>query len=264
MIEPGIGIGAGFAGAAVGFVLGLVGGGGSILAVPLLVYAVGVSDAHVAIGTSAVAVAASALANLAGHARAGRVKWPRAVLFSAAGIAGAAFGSTLAKAFDGGKLLALFGLLMVAIGTFTLLRKGSEGDPAVRLTWRSSPRLAPPLVVAGVGVGGLSGFFGIGGGFLIVPALVAATGMPMAHAVGTSLLAVAAFGLTTAANYAASGLVDWTVAALFVAGGFAGRAAGIRTGVSLARRKGMLGRVFGIVVIAVGCYVIWRSLSPLL
>ena len=100
MIEPAMGAAAGLAGALVGFVLGLVGGGGSILAVPLLVYGVGIADPHVAIGTSAVAVAASALANLASHARAGRVKWPCAFLFSSAGIAGAALGSSLAKAVD--------------------------------------------------------------------------------------------------------------------------------------------------------------------
>lgn len=92
-------------GAVVGFVLGLIGGGGSILAVPLLVYVVGVRSAHVAIGTSSVAVALSALSSLAGHARAGNVRWPCALAFAASGIVGASLGSTIDKSFDGQRLL---------------------------------------------------------------------------------------------------------------------------------------------------------------
>ncbi len=95
-------------GSLVGFSLGLVGGGGSILAVPLLVYVVGVPDPHVAIGTSAIAVAASAAANLLGHARTGSVKWPCALVFAAAGIVGAAAGAQLGKMMDGHRLLMLF------------------------------------------------------------------------------------------------------------------------------------------------------------
>lgn len=262
MSEAGVGIAGAFAGALVGYVLGLIGGGGSILAVPLLVYGVGVTNPHIAIGTSAVAVAMSALANLLGHARAGRVKWPCAVLFSLAGIAGAAAGSSIAKLVDGTKLLALFGVLMMVIGVITLIKKPVQGDDAVKLSWETSRRLAPRLLVAGLGVGTLSGFFGIGGGFLIVPALMAATGMPMTHAVGTSLVAVTAFGLTTAGNYALSGMVDWKLAGLFIFGSLFGGLLGIKSGTFLASRKGALGRVFGVIVIIVGCYVVWRSVVP--
>src|ERR1700761_4123223 len=95
----------------VGFTLGLVGGGGSILAVPLIVYLVGVSDPHLAIGTSAVAVAANAAINLVTHARAGTVKWRCASLFALSGVVGAFIGSTIGKAIDGQKLLFLFALL---------------------------------------------------------------------------------------------------------------------------------------------------------
>ncbi len=103
-------------GSLVGFTLGLVGGGGSILAVPLLVYVVGVPSPHIAIGTSAIAVAASAAANLAGHARARTVKWPCALVFAVAGIVGAAGGAQLGKMVDGSRLLMLFGVLMVVVG----------------------------------------------------------------------------------------------------------------------------------------------------
>jgi uncharacterized membrane protein YfcA len=116
-------------GSAVGFVLGLVGGGGSILAVPLLVYVVGVPSPHVAIGTSAIAVAASAAANLVGHARAKTVKWPCAVIFALAGLIGAAGGAQLGKMMDGSRLLMLFGALMVIVGLI-MLRPRKSG-------WRS-------------------------------------------------------------------------------------------------------------------------------
>ena len=103
-------------GSAVGFSLGLIGGGGSILAVPLLLYVVGLPSTHLAIGTSALAVAVNAFANLAQHARAGTVKWPCAAVFAAAGVLGALVGSTISKAVDGDRLLVLFALVMVAVG----------------------------------------------------------------------------------------------------------------------------------------------------
>jgi hypothetical protein len=103
-------------GVLVGFVLALVGGGGSILAVPLMVYLVGVPSPHVAIGTSAFAVAVNAATGLANHARAGTVKWSCAAMFAAAGVAGAFAGSSAGKAFDGEGLLFLFAIVMVAGG----------------------------------------------------------------------------------------------------------------------------------------------------
>ena len=243
-------------GALVGFTLGLVGGGGSILAVPLLVYVVGVPSAHIAIGTSAVAVAASAAANLIGHARAGNVKWSCAMVFAAFGTVGAAVGAALGKMIDGGRLLALFGVLMVMVGLLMLRPRRSAGDAGVRLTFASAPRLLPLLIGLGLGVGTLSGFFGIGGGFLIVPALVGATAMPLISAIGSSLVAVTAFAVTTAVSYALSGLVDWRLAVLFVIGGAAGGGLGIGLGARLAGRKRALSLVFSAVVITVGIYVV--------
>ena len=243
------------AGSLVGAVLGLVGGGGSILAVPLLVYGVGVSSPHVAIGTSALAVCVSALANLRAHARAGHVKWGCAGVFSAAGIAGAAAGSTFAKYVDGHRLLMLFGVLMVVIGAMTLRPPARGERHDVRLSRETARALLPPLLGIGAGVGALSGFFGIGGGFLIVPGLIMATGMPMIAAIGTSLVSVAAFGATTAANYALSGLVDWRIAALFIAGGIAGGLVGVAASRRLSGSKHALRITFGLIVIAVGLYV---------
>ena len=247
-------------GGIVGFTLGLVGGGGSILAVPLLVHVVGVPSAHVAIGTSAVAVAASAAANLVGHARARHVKWPCATVFALFGIVGAAGGAALGKMVDGGRLLSMFGLLMVVIGLLMLCPRRSAGDAKVRLSIDSAPRLLPLLAGFGFGVGLLSGFFGIGGGFLIVPGLIAATAMPLINAIGSSLVAVTAFGSTTAASYAVSGLVDWRIATVFVIGGAAGGLIGIWSSARLAAYKHVLSLLFATVVISVGVYVTTAAL----
>lgn len=250
-------------GAIVGLVLGLIGGGGSILAVPLLVYLVGVSPAHVAIGTSALAVSVSAFGNLLPHARAGNVKWRCAAVFAAAGVVGALLGAELAKALDGDKLLVLFGLVMVVVGLFILRKREGTGDPDVRLTTDTAPELLPLLLGIGFAVGTLSGFFGIGGGFLIVPGLILSTGMPLTSAIGTSLVAVGVFGAATAASYAVSGLIDWTVAALFIAGGIGGGIAGVALGRVLARRERALSLLFAAVVVAVGVYVLARGVATL-
>lgn len=243
-------------GALIGLILGLVGGGGSILAVPLLVHVVGVGSAHAAIGTAAVAVAANALAGLVGHARAGTVKWRCGLLFAAAGMVGAAAGAELGKAMDGQRLLLLFGLLMIGIGLSMFRKRRGLEQPDVRLSRDTARHLIPRLVPAGLAVGLASGFFGIGGGFLIVPALIAATRMPLTYAAGTSLVVVSALGATTAGSYALSGYVDWRIAGLMLVGGIAGAAAGIALGKRMAARKGLLERLFAIVVIAVGGYLV--------
>jgi uncharacterized protein len=244
-------------GALVGFSLGLVGGGGSILAVPLMVYVVGVPDAHVAIGTSAIAVAANAAVNLSNHARGGTVVWSCALPFAAAGIVGAFAGSILGKMMDGQKLLALFALLMLVIAVLMLKTRSRIGLPNVQMSMDNMPA----IVGLGLATGTLSGFFGIGGGFLIVPALMLATGMPIMNAVSSSLVAVTAFGLTTAASYAWSGLISWGVAGLFIAGGIAGGLIGTRSARLLSERRGVLNIVFATIIIAVALYMLARNIS---
>lgn len=248
-------------GTLVGFILGLIGGGGSILAVPLLVYVVGVNSPHVAIGTSSIAVAVSALANLVGHARAERVKWRCALVFAMAGTIGAALGSTFGKQFDGQRLLILFGMLMIAIAGIMFWKGSQGGNVDVRLTRVTAPKLMPLLMAYGVSVGALAGFFGIGGGFLVVPGIVAATGMPLIFAIGSSLVSVVAFGLTTAGNYALSGLIDWELVAFFIGGGIVGGIGGQMVAGLLAERKQALSTVFAATVALVGGYVVWRGIS---
>lgn len=243
------------AGALVGLTLGLIGAGGSILAVPLLVYVVGVASPHVAIGTGAIAVAANALAGVLLHARAKTVKWPCALVFAASGVVGAFGGARLGKMVDGELLLGLFGLVMIAVGISMFLRKGDGGNADVHLDRASARRLLPSLVGYGFAVGLLSGFFGIGGGFLIVPGLIGATNMPILFAVGSSLVSVSAFGFATASSYALAGLVDWHAAALLLAGGLAGAVLGTALARRLAARKALLVRIFAALVIAIGLYV---------
>lgn len=249
----------GLSGGIVGFTLGLVGGGGSILAVPLMVYLVGVASPHVAIGTSALAVAANAASGLAQHARAGTVKWRCGFLYAGSGVVGALAGSTVGKAIDGQKLLFLFALLMLGVGVLMLRGRNNPGVEGAACNRHNAPK----VLGYGLGTGGFSGFFGIGGGFLIVPGLIASTKMPILNAVGTSLVAVTAFGLTTALSYAMSGLVDWTLAAIFIVGGLVGGVAGARAARKLSSR-GTLTMIFAGLIFAVAAYMLFRSATALL
>jgi uncharacterized membrane protein YfcA len=218
-------------------------------------YVVGLKDAHVAVGTSALAVSANAFANLIPHARAGNVKWPCAVVFAVTGIFGAALGAMLGRHVEGQHLLFLFGLVMLAVAAGMFSKRAAGGDPLVRI----DRAIAARLIGAGLIVGLLSGFFGIGGGFLIVPAIMLGSGMAAINAIGSSLVSVGAFGLTTAATYAMVGLVDWRVAAVFVLGGIAGGLVGVRLSVKMSERRGVLSKAFGVVVVCVAAFVLWKS-----
>ncbi|MGN6738699.1 sulfite exporter TauE/SafE family protein [Dyella sp.] len=242
-------------GSAVGFSLALIGGGGSILAVPLLLYVVGVHDPHLAIGTSALAVSLNAFANLIPHARAGHVRWKAAFIFAATGVVGAFIGSTIGKAVNGQRLLVLFAILMIVVALLMLRGRRGGGPDRYPL-----PHANPRLAGVGLGAGALSGFFGIGGGFLIVPGLMLASGMEIIHAIGTSLFAVGAFGLTAATNYAVSGLIDWPVAAAFIGGGVAGGWLGAHGAKKLAKTRGALNAIFAGVIIVVAIYMLFHSL----
>jgi uncharacterized membrane protein YfcA len=244
-------------GAVVGALLALFGGGGSILATPLLLYVVGVHDPHVAIGTSAAAVAVNAGANLVGHWRGGRVKWPCASVFAGAGLLGSFLGSSLAKQVEGQRLLLFFAIAMAVIALSMLRRPRSEGDPEVRITWPIVRKLAPAGLVTGLA----AGFFGIGGGFLIVPGLMLATGMTLASAAASSLLSVSLFGAATSLNYAVSGLVDWPIAGIFIVGGVVGGFVSLRGAKALAVHAALARQLFATLILAVAAYVGWRAFN---
>jgi hypothetical protein len=244
-------------GALVGLLLAVFGGGGSVLAAPLLIYAVGVQDPHIAIGTSSAAVAANAAFNLIGHWRGGRVKWPCALTFAGAGLIGSFAGSSLAKMISGQHLLLAFAAAMAAIALSMFRKPQNEGDPNVSIT----PALMLRLTPLGLLTGFAAGFFGIGGGFLIVPGLMLATGMTIANAAASSLVSVALFGAATSANYALSGWVDWRLAGLLLAGGALGGLAGLRIAKGLAARADVARQGFAAMVLSVAAYVAWRALS---
>ena len=245
------------AGVIVGFSLGLIGGGGSILAVPLIVYAVGVRDTHVAVGTSALAVAANAIAGLVSHARVGTVRWRPAGIFAAAGVIGAWVGSLAGKALAGPRLLACFAGLMLVVGVMMLRRLPLHGNVPAQQDHFSTLRLA----VVGALTGMVSGFFGIGGGFLIVPGLMYAAHLPILEAVGSALVAVAAFGLTTAVSYARSGWIDWPLAAAFIGGGTVGGVVGTSLARRLSAMQGVLHRVYAAMVFLGALYIICRGVT---
>ncbi len=244
-------------GALVGFLLAVFGGGGSVLATPWLIHVAGMTDPHVAIGTSSAAVAVNAAMGLAGQARAGRVKWPCATVFALAGLAGAFIGARLAQSVDGQRLLLWFALAMAAIALSMMIPRRADGNPSVRI----SPRLVARLAPVGLVTGFAAGFFGIGGGFLIAPGLMAATGMTLSNAAASSLLSVLLFGSATSASYASAGLVDWPSFWALVAGGAIGTLLGVAMARRLAGRAASARRLFGLLILAVAFYVAARALG---
>ncbi|CAN7538450.1 sulfite exporter TauE/SafE family protein [Rhizobium sp. LjRoot98] len=246
-------------GSLIGCVLGLIGGGGSILATPLLVYVVGIRDVHTAIGTGALCVSVNAYLNLIGHAIKGHVWWRCALIFAFAGALGAYLGSSFGKFVNGQSLLFAFGLLMMFV-SFAMRNVQNQADITARsLTIQTQGRTGAVALATGFG----SGFFGIGGGFLIVPGLLLSTRMPLINAVGTSLFAVGTFGLTTAVNYALSGYVDWLMAGYFIAGGVGGGIVGTIAAGHLASHRTALAVIFRWVIFTVSIYVIWQSAAAL-
>ncbi len=224
----------------------------------LKIVPIGMPSAHVAIGTSALAVAANAGTGLLSHARGHTVKWRCGGMYAVAGVLGALVGSTVGKAVDGQKLLFLFAIVMLVVGVLMLKGRGNGGILGAQCNRENAPK----VLSFGLATGLFSGFFGIGGGFLIVPGLVASTRMPMINAVGTSLVAVTAFGLTTALNYALSGFIDWPLAAVFIAGGIAGGFGGTAVAKRLSG-TGMLTTVFASLIFVVAGYMLWKSAHAL-
>ena len=240
-------------GTVIGLLLGLVGGGGSILTVPILVYVIG-QDVHAATATSLVIVGLTALSGAVPHARAGRVALPTAVVFGVAGVAGAFAGAWLNARVEGPLILFLFGVLMLVVAARMAFGRMSQAS-AVQDAAKSGLHL--PVLLAGLGVGAMTGFFGVGGGFLIVPALVLAVGFPMRLAVGTSLVVIAINSGAGVLAHLGTGGFDLGVALLFVVGGFVGGTLGGHFAGRIDEAK--LSRGFAVLVALVGLYLIARN-----
>jgi uncharacterized membrane protein YfcA len=197
-------------GMVIGLLLGLTGGGGSIMTVPLLVYIVGL-EAKIAIATSLLVVGLASLAALLPHSRAGNVYWRTGLIFGVAGMAGAYSGGRIAEYIADALLLLLFAGVMIGSG-IAMLRK--RGAPPGAAAVAGSPRSWWKIVGDGFVVGIVTGLVGAGGGFLVVPALALLGGLPMHAAVGTSLLVIAMKSFAGLAGYISHVPIDSESAAI--------------------------------------------------
>lgn len=242
----------------IGLSLGLLGSGGSILTVPVLHYLLGQSEQS-AIGGSLLVVGLIAAAACVPHARAGRVDWQKALGFGLPGMIGAWFGATLAHWVPGAVQLALFAVVMLAAAWRMLL--GKPIAESAHEPHRST------VLMSGAAVGALSGLVGVGGGFLIVPALVLLAGVPMASAVGTSLVVIAMNSFTGFGKYVgvlgAKGVaLDYPVLLVVAAVGVAGSLAGQRLGRRMPQET--LRRLFGAFLVVMGVFVAADTVPRLL
>lgn len=243
-----------FAGIIIGLLLGLTGGGGSILTVPLLVYVVGL-EPKIAIATSLLVVGLASMAALLPHSRSGNVFWRTGIVFGLAGMCGAFGGGMLARYIPEFVLLLLFGAVMIGSGLAMLKRPqnpASEGVPeqnANTLTNTGVTRNGLRIVADGLVVGVVTGLVGAGGGFLVVPALALLGGLPMHAAVGTSLLVIAMKCFAGLAGYITHVPVDLESA--IIVGGFAmvGTVVGCRLSARFSATQ--LQRGFGMFVILI-------------
>lgn len=252
-------VGAVAAGLVIGVVLGTLGGGGGIITVPVLAYAFGLGMDQATTG-SLVIIGVSSLVAVAVHARAGRVDWVRGLLFAAFGVIGAAGGSVLARGVDHDWLALAFALLLSVVAGLMLRPSRNKSDAAGPA--KPSLRTAVLTALTGLAVGVLTGFFGVGGGFAIVPALTLVLGLPMPIAVATSLLVIALNSASALATKLALGVsLDWVFIGVFTAATMVGSVFGAR----LAGRldAALLKRAFAWLLVAVSIYMLVTSVIVL-
>lgn len=247
----------------IGLLLGLLGGGGSILTVPMLVYLLHVAP-KTAIFTSFVVVGLSSLMALMPHARRGAVCWKSGAFFGLSGMAGAFTGGRFAVHLSADLLMTLFGLISLSTGLLMLLGGKAKLTQAVRQPVALCPLRVPYLRVLfdGFFVGCVTGMVGVGGGFLIVPALTLLVGLPMQGAVGTSLLIIVMNAVAGLAGYSQHAELDAPLTLIVAAGALLG--SGIGAVVSGYIKPAWLRRGFGAMVIMVGVYVLSQSVTEAL
>ncbi len=243
-------IGLGFV---IGLMLGLMGGGGSILTVPALVYLVG-QNPRAAVTASLVIVGANSFSGMLFHRKQGTLNWKVALTFGGAGMAMAYLAAKWSKAFAPTTLMILFALLMLVVGALMIWRK----------TTAQSDQTSHGLLVtllSGAVVGTLTGFLGVGGGFLIVPALVMLVGLPMRHAVGTSLLIIAMNSLAGLLGHLGDA-IDLQLVLVFAAAGIAGTFAGAR--LTRLIQPDRLRQMFAVFVIGLAMFLLYDNVGRLL
>ncbi|GAA1103474.1 sulfite exporter TauE/SafE family protein [Nocardiopsis metallicus] len=237
----------------VGLALGLLGGGGSILMVPLLTYVAGMAPKE-AIAASLFIVGVTSLVSAFAHAREGNVRWRTGLVFGAAGMAGAFLGGVAGGYLPGAVLMIAFALMMVATAA-AMLRGGRKAPPVGGETETLPLRR---VVLDGLAVGAVTGLVGAGGGFLVVPALMLLGGLAMPAAVGTSLLVITMKSFAGLGGYLTTVSVDWAlvsaVTALAVTGSLVGSLLTSRV------PEAALRKVFGIFVLFMGLFVLAQEL----
>ncbi|OMC09659.1 sulfite exporter TauE/SafE family protein [Mycolicibacterium fortuitum] len=236
----------------VGVSLGLLGGGGSILTVPLLAYVAGM-EAKQAIATSLVVVGVTSAVSTLSHARAGRVQWRSGLMFGVAGMVGAYLGGLLSDVVDGSILLLAFTVVMVATGIAML-----KGRTACAPTTRTMPIVK--VLLMGLGVGVVTGAVGAGGGFLVVPALALLGGLPMPVAVGTSLLVITMNSAAGLAGHLSTVPIDWTIAGAVTAAAVLGSLLGTRLTAHV--DPDAVRRAFGWFVLLMASVILGQELHP--
>ena len=245
-------------GLAIGVAIGMLGGGGSVLAVPVLVYVLG-QDVSQATTASLVVVTAAAVAGGLGHAREGRVCWRHAGSFTAAAVPGIVAGTLAGDAVSESALLGAFALVMLAAAAATWHKAGRDDDDGEDATWEHGgtcpPLRLPRDLVAGAVIGFLTGFFGVGGGFLIVPTLAIALAFTMRTAVGTSLAIITATSLIGLGVHLIAGRsLDLGLTSAMTAAGVVGALAGVTLAARVPQRA--LGRAFAVLVTCVAAYLL--------
>ena len=247
------------AGLLIGLSLGTLGGGGSILTVPVLVYLLG-QDPHQATTASLLVVGLAAVIGALTHARAGRARIRTGLIFGLLGVAGSYAGSLASAAVPANALLAGFGLLMLAVAAAMILRHRMAGRPRPPGHHpRPGTRRAVTVAATATGVGLMTGFFGVGGGFVVVPALVLVLGFDMPAAAGTSLIVIAvdsAAALAARAGHAMATL-DWGLIAAFAATAVLGTLAGTKLAGRV--RPQQLSAAFTVLITLVAAFTIARS-----
>ncbi|OII68019.1 MULTISPECIES: sulfite exporter TauE/SafE family protein [unclassified Streptomyces] len=237
----------------IGVSLGILGGGGSILTVPILVYLAGM-DTKEAIATSLFVVGATSLVGLVPHARAGRVRWRTGLIFGAVSMVGAYGGGRLAEYVPGTVLLIAFALMMLATAAAMLRksRKAKADKPA------HTELPVKHVIVEGLVVGAVTGLVGSGGGFLVVPALALLGGLPMSVAVGTSLLVIAMKSFSGLAGHLNGVQIDWSLALMVTAAAVVGSLIGSRFAGRIP--QDVLRKAFGWFVVVMGVFVLSQQL----
>ena len=240
----------------IGGTLGLFGGGGSILTVPIFVYVLGY-DPKLAIAMSFPVVGATSLVGAVGHWRAGNVRLSTTILFGLVAMAGSFSGARLSKFLDSRVQLAILGIAMAA-AAFTMLRSATREATAVAPAPGKASRA---LYLVALGVGALTGVIGIGGGFLIVPALVVFGQVPMRQAVGTSLLVIAMNSVSGYAGQRNPQPIPWNFVITFTAVAIVGIIAGTVFATRVPQRT--LKKGFAVLLLVIATVVLWQNRSLL-